>query len=131
MSAKRYSPEIRKMAYEAIQSGEKMSEISKRMGIGKATLSDWKRVGERPSSFGKVIQSLPPKPKSNPQRKSDEKIYQDLFNRLPLNNQQFAEHLRRQYQGGLQIAINYAKVILHPRYMGPITLRQNLEQLES
>ncbi|HEY9865748.1 MAG TPA: transposase [Candidatus Obscuribacterales bacterium] len=127
MSAKRYSPEIRKIAYEAIKNGERLSEISKRLGVKVATLSDWKRIGEKPSDFGKVMPTFRSNPQKTPQKKSEEKIYKELFEKLPLVNQQFAEHLRRQYQGGLQIAINYTQVILHPRYLGPINQRQNLK----
>lgn len=111
MSSKRYSPEIRKIAYEAIQKGERLTDISERIGVGIATLSDWKRTGELPSDFGRAMPTFRSKQKVVPE-KSNKKIYQELFDRLPSNNQVFAEHLRRQYRDGLSFAINYAKIIL-------------------
>ena len=122
MSAKRYSPEIRKIAYEAIKSGEQLKDISLRLGIGRATLSQWKRVGERPADYGRVAPSFRSNPKALRQ-KSEEK-YKELFNKLPLLNQQFAEHLRQQYRDGLSFAINYAELVL-ARIPKPIIKRMD------
>lgn len=110
MSSKRYSPEVRKIAYEAIRGGERIKDVSKRMGIGVGTLSQWYKVGPLPRDYGSVAPTFR---KNTPtSKKVQERIYQDLFDKLPPNNQIFAEQLRRQYRDGLSFAINYAKIIL-------------------
>lgn len=107
-NTKRFSPEIRKIAYEAIKSGTSLTEISRNLGIGKSTLSRWKRVGERPADFGRVAPSF----RSTRKTSQPEEIYQELFCKLPTLNQEFAEHLIQQYEGGIFFAIEYAKLTL-------------------
>jgi transposase-like protein len=107
-STKRYSPEIRKIAYEAIKSGKSLTEISRNLGIGRATLFQWKRVGELPADYGRVAPSF----RSAKKTSQPEEIYQQLFCKLPTLNQEFAEHLIEQYEGGIFFAIEYAKLTL-------------------
>lgn len=110
MSSKRYSPEVRKIAYEAIRGGERIKDVSKRMGIGVGTLSQWYKVGPLPRDYGSVAPTFR---KNTPtSKKVQERIYQDLFDKLPPNNQIFAEQLRRQYRDGLSFATNYAELVL-------------------
>ena len=104
----RYSPEIRKIAYEAIKSGKSLTEISRNLGIKRATLSQWKRVGERPADYGRVAPSF----RSTRKTSQPEELYQQLFCKLPARNQEFAEHLIQQYEGGIFFAIEYAKLTL-------------------
>ena len=113
MSSKRYSPEVRKIAYEAIRQGERIKDVSQRMGIGVGTLSQWNKVGSLPRDHGRVAPTFR---KNTPTtKKVQETIYQDLFDKLPPNNQIFAEHLIQQYEGGIFFAIEYAKLTLRQK----------------
>lgn len=105
----RYSPEVRKIAYEAIRQGERIKDVSQRMGIKVGTLSQWNKVGSLPRDHGRVAPTFR---KNTPTTKKVQERYQDLFDKLPPNNQIFAEQLRRQYRDGLSFATNYAELIL-------------------
>jgi transposase len=109
----RYSPEVRKIAYEAIRQGERIKDVSQRMGIKVGTLSQWNKVGSLPRDHGCVAPTFR---KNTPtSKKVEEETYRNLFDRLPLNNQRFAEHLIQQYEGGIFFAINYAKLTLRQK----------------
>lgn len=105
--------ELRKQVVEAVRGGMKVTTAAKRFNVPAATICRWKKIGEIPLTQGRTTRNSPIQ-KAQKNASENLVIYRDLFSQVSIDNQIEANYLASSW--GIDVAINYCRVVLSPNY---------------